>query len=373
MPLRRKDRPGELSILTEEQFRAKGYASSRKGVKLYCSLDGLNVADEQGRCYQARFFREALDEVVEERGRQEGLLSINEVEDVKRAISNSRLVRVSNTAFSDALIHECLDSFIYFLDERFDNGYYEGIKNVDFPEFLHKVNFSLNNDRQKKPLSKAEEQQAFHYFDLVRFKLRQALLSYLAWDNFSYKDYKMWKEMEQWVRGKIVEANLPLVFSAVSSELKKNGSQNHHFDTLMSSSQECLLNCVDKFDITRGYKFSTYAMNALKRRFIRTGQQQTKYRQRFPVEFDPDLEKSDRDDRKHAREEEHLIELIKRTLSDERGRLRENEKTILQMRYLQGMSLRRVGHHVGLSSERVRQIENSALDKMRFICEKALV
>ncbi|MEZ6241833.1 MAG: sigma factor [Phycisphaerales bacterium] len=65
------------------------------------------------------------------------------------------------------------------------------------------------------------------------------------------------------------------------------------FADLVSEGNMALLRAVDKFDAGRGFKFSTYACRAILKAFSRQGMKLSKYRQRFPTDFDPKLEESD--------------------------------------------------------------------------------
>ena len=64
------------------------------------------------------------------------------------------------------------------------------------------------------------------------------------------------------------------------------------FGDQISEGNMALLRAVDKFDASRGFKFSTYACRAILKSFSRQGMKSTRYRQRFPTGFDPSLESS---------------------------------------------------------------------------------
>lgn len=65
-------------------------------------------------------------------------------------------------------------------------------------------------------------------------------------------------------------------------------------------------------------------------------------------------------------EETERTEVVKQALS----KLSEREQKILQCRYGKGLSLEDTGKEVGLTRERVRQIEQIALGKLKQIDEE---
>ncbi len=84
------------------------------------------------------------------------------------------------------------------------------------------------------------------------------------------------------------------------------------FADLVSEGNMALLRAVDKFDAGRGYKFSTYACRAILKAFSRQGMKLSKYRQRFPTDFDPKLEKSNFLETKRSTFEKDAAEEVKR-------------------------------------------------------------
>jgi RNA polymerase primary sigma factor len=54
---------------------------------------------------------------------------------------------------------------------------------------------------------------------------------------------------------------------------------------------------VEKFDCSRGFKFSTYSCRAILKSFSRVAMRASRYRGKFPAEFDPAMERSDFIDR----------------------------------------------------------------------------
>jgi RNA polymerase sigma factor (sigma-70 family) len=133
-----------------------------------------------------------------------------------------------------------------------------------------------------------------------------------------------------------------------------------------------LLRAVDKFDAGRGYKFSTYACRAILKAFSRQGMKLSKYRQRFPTDFDPKLERSNFLETKRSTFEKDAAEEVKRIVLDNRADLTEVERTVIGHRFnLEGksddkpMTLEQVGQIIGVTKERVRQIQNKAMEKIK--------
>jgi RNA polymerase sigma factor (sigma-70 family) len=156
---------------------------------------------------------------------------------------------------------------------------------------------------------------------------------------------------------------------------KRTRIPNVEFSELVSEGNMALLRSVEKFDVSRGYKFSTYACRAILKGFNRLATKTGRYRQHFPTEFDPDLERSDYDVMKHDIQRKDSIDSLRDILATNRALLSEVERTIIMERFAivsrgKGRTLAEVGKMVGLTNERVRQIQNSALGKIRAILDE---
>ena len=181
------------------------------------------------------------------------------------------------------------------------------------------------------------------------------------------------KESQQYVRdantvrNHIAECNLRLVISIA----RKFSNSHSDFDELMSEGNEILLKAITKFDFSRGYRFSTYATHSVQRHFYRYIQRRSK---RNALEFRSDVEllnelpETDMDPlmAEWISEQERMQELIAH-LGD---RLDERERIVVIGRY--GLAndgvmktLRELAADMGLSKERVRQLQMSALEKLR--------
>jgi RNA polymerase primary sigma factor len=149
------------------------------------------------------------------------------------------------------------------------------------------------------------------------------------------------------------------------------------FADLVSEGNMALLRAVDKFDAGRGYKFSTYACRAILKAFSRQGMKLSKYRQRFPTDFDPKLEKSNYLETKRGDFEKDAADEVKRIVLENRADLTDVERTVIEHRFNlrpageaqpeteKPMTLEQVGQIIGVTKERVRQIQNKAMEKIR--------
>lgn len=171
-----------------------------------------------------------------------------------------------------------------------------------------------------------------------------------------------WARRWQRIREYTVEKNMGLVYSMIA----RFGSRNVDEDDMLSDALFALARAVDRFNPWRGYRFSTYACNVIARALMRRGKQESHYRKRFPVQHDVSFERPDRspDD-----QTELYVERLHRALEQNLGDLTELESRILAQRFPaqreDRLTFQEIGDSIGLSKERVRQIQNIALGKLR--------
>lgn len=170
--------------------------------------------------------------------------------------------------------------------------------------------------------------------------------------------------IERWavLRDYIVERNLGLAHSII----RRSGPWHMDEDDLESEALLALARAVDRFNPWRGWRFSTYACNIIARALTRRGRQESRYRRLFPVQQDVTHEhwKSVSD-----RGVGLYIERLHHVLDDNLGELTDLESRVLSDRfppeYKLRLSFEEIGKAVGLSKERVRQIQNTALAKLK--------
>jgi RNA polymerase primary sigma factor len=173
------------------------------------------------------------------------------------------------------------------------------------------------------------------------------------------------------VKNQILGANLRLV---VSIAKKHAGPTNNLFE-LISDGNMSLIRAVEKFDASRGFKFSTYASWAIMKNFSRTIPEERYRRDRFVTGHEEMFEAAP-DDRGdvYQQESDHIRsqEVVRGML----GRLNDRERRILIGRYGIGgahqKTLEQLGRELGVTKERVRQIESRAREKLRGIALEQL-
>lgn len=175
-----------------------------------------------------------------------------------------------------------------------------------------------------------------------------------------------WYDRVQTVRGDLVSANMSLVVAMA----KRTRIASVDFSELISEGNMALLRAIDKFDVSRGFKFSTYACRAILKGYNRMASKTSTYHQRFGISYDPDMEPSDYDVHKHEMQQARAIDDVRDILSANNAELSELEHTVVIERFgLEGRPRRKtlaeVGKIVHLSNERVRQLQKRALAKIR--------
>ena len=179
-------------------------------------------------------------------------------------------------------------------------------------------------------------------------------------------------EWEEWsgrwrdIRECIIKRNLGLVYAM----LRRIHSSVPDEDDRASEAMYGLARAVERFNPWKGFCFSTYACNVIARALMRRGKHEGRYRGLFPVQHDVFLEPpSQAPDFRDGL----WAERLNRALDGNRAELTDLEARVIAHRFPRRdgrlVTLRQTGYAVGLSKERVRQIQNVALKKLRTILE----
>jgi RNA polymerase primary sigma factor len=249
--------------------------------------------------------------------------------------------------------------------------------------WYHPVMDSITDERPAQNnatvlLNTEQERAVFLQFNFSRMMvcdLRDAVAGQPLTDEQAAELLK-WHAKSEHYRALIAQMNLALVLAMA----KRVRMSDVDFSDLISEGNMALLRAVDKFDVARGFKFSTYACRAILKAFSRTGMKFSKYRQLFPTDFDPKLEKSDYMANKRASHETDCVDEIKTIIKDNTADLSEIERQVIEHRFALGrrremnpdsapLTLEQVGKIIGVTKERVRQIQNKAMEKIRVSLE----
>ena len=174
-----------------------------------------------------------------------------------------------------------------------------------------------------------------------------------------------WREVYFSYRDRIVLGNRKLVYRAVRRWMPASA----WVDDMIGDCQIVLIQAVAAYNPWLGIRFSTYAFTCLMRALSRLSQRHTADRlsRSLPLEALPDGEPRDL-----AGEEspESRLHRIDEYLQEGHDLLSLREKRVLQRRFCldepsRGGTLEQVGRELGLSKERVRQVQATALGKLR--------
>ncbi len=224
-------------------------------------------------------------------------------------------------------------------------------------------------------LTGAQERVLFLQYNYARHRMReiQKLIGETEPTLEQARALLNWHRIAKGYREQIAETNLALVLAMA----KRTRMSEVDFADLVSEGNMALLRSVDKFDCGRGFKFSTYACRAILKAFSRQGMKLSKYRQRFPTDFDPALEKSNHLETVRTLHEKECAEEVKHIVLNNDADLTDVERTVIHHRFglelkdnQLPLTLEQVGQIIGVTKERVRQIQNKALEKIRLALEE---
>lgn len=167
------------------------------------------------------------------------------------------------------------------------------------------------------------------------------------------------------VRNHIVQANTRLVVSIA----RRFKSAVEAFDEMVSTGNLILIKAVERFDYSRGFRFSTYATHSVQRELYRVCGKGKK-RQTTEVSTAPEIlletvEAAGEVHRyaKQDRKVQYVRSLMEKVLP-------ERERRVVLSRFGlnsggQGATLREIGEDLGLSKERIRQLHLRAIERLQ--------
>jgi RNA polymerase primary sigma factor len=224
-------------------------------------------------------------------------------------------------------------------------------------------------------LGKQEEPVLFRRMNYLKFKanrLRSAI-------DLEQPDPKRIERIEAMLdearemRDRIIQANTRLVMAVV----KRHLSPLLTWEEMFSDGVLTLMMAVDKFDYDRGFRFSTYAYHSISRAFFRTIRRRNNEKKRYSFRQDDDLtnleetrNQPEADERQFLRQQNLLGEMLEQ--------LDDREQFIIQGRFGLGaetkaLTLRAIGEQLRLSKERVRQLEQNAVEKMKAFAQELAI
>jgi RNA polymerase primary sigma factor/RNA polymerase sigma factor len=221
-------------------------------------------------------------------------------------------------------------------------------------------------------LTREQEQYLFRKYNFLKYKaskLRKELDPAQARSQLMDEIEKLYEQAIK-TKNRIVQANLRLVVSIA----KRHVIASEDFFQLVSDGNMSLIRAVEKFDYVRGNKFSTYASWAIMKNFARTIPGEFKQRDRFrPTSEEIFLAKADdRADRySEESEQQRRVQQVNRILEE----LDDREQAIIISRFglnydEEPLTLKEVGEKLGVTKERIRQIQTRALHKLRIAAKE---
>jgi RNA polymerase sigma factor (sigma-70 family) len=163
----------------------------------------------------------------------------------------------------------------------------------------------------------------------------------------------------------LIRSNLRLVVSIARRHLKPGGN----FFEMVSDGNMALIQAIERFDYRKGNKFSTYGTWAVMKSFARSQPAESKLQGRFHTGRDDVLEVS-RDPREVDGQRESANRRQHEALVSALDHLEPRERSIIMYRFGLGTegdaeTREQVGKRLGVTKERIRQLEQRALEKLK--------
>ncbi len=220
-------------------------------------------------------------------------------------------------------------------------------------------------------LTKEQEQHLFRKMNYLKYqaaKLRARLDPAKA-RNQAIQQIEDLQDQANAVKDLLINCNMRLVVSIA----KRHAGQTDNFFELLSDGNMSLIRAVEKFDYSRGNKFSTYATWAIMKNFARSIPEEKRRRERYVTghedlfEAAPDTRSDEQECLASAEQNSHRVNRLLDYLDA-------RERQIIRMRAgldnSEGMTLEEIGQQLGITKERVRQLNVRIMNKLRTIARE---
>lgn len=231
--------------------------------------------------------------------------------------------------------------------------------NANWQEFIETI-------QNVHSLNREQESELFRRYNFLKY-LAAERIHHLNLNspcaNAANEAEQYLKQAER-IKNLIVEANLKLVVRVAGKH-----TAGANLSDLISEGNMALIRAVEKFDYVKGFRFSTFASWVIAREFAKFLPAESARTERTVSHDDADIE--------HLQSKPAGIELIESTRRSLEQVIEENltEREQYIIRYHFGLTgtmvkkkfktLKQIGDELGITKERVRQIELIALGKLR--------
>lgn len=272
----------------------------------------------------------------------------------------------------------------FIANDDFDSACEEDFDQVDIELYAQEEGRTVPGDRSEvaatflqaieecRILTFEGEQFLFKRLNFLRFRA-QALQVTLQGKK---RPRKVIREIDRLLtaaaetREEIARANLRLVASIV----RKLSSSADEFDEFVGEANIILLNAIDKFNFARGYRFSTYATHAIQRHLYRHSGKTNKRKGHETSATDSVSAAADETLEPDEPTQADVLAAADAVMARIDAVLDQRERTIIMARFglndsSRTSSLRELGEQLGLSKERVRQLQQQALEKLAEVAK----
>lgn len=224
-------------------------------------------------------------------------------------------------------------------------------------------------------LNKAQEQYYFRKMNFRKFQAAELQKTLSVKRSSSKVAARMEALLEEadGIKNLLTRSNLRLVVSIAKRHLKPGAN----FFELVSDGNMSLIRAIEKFDYSRGNKFSTYASWAIMKNYARSVPAEHTQLDRFRTGFD-EVFYDFQDGRGNAFADEMVNKAQRNAIMEILEELNGRERKVISCRFgltkgSEPETLEEVGNRLGVTKERVRQIEVRTLEKLRRIARRKQV
>lgn len=190
-------------------------------------------------------------------------------------------------------------------------------------------------------------------------------LAHLVRGRAAGRSLRQLKSLHQRILDELVNRNMGLIYD-MRRRTRVGGVDA---DDLMSEGLWTLYRAVVSFDPWRGFRFSTYACTSILRGFLMLTRRRQRHLEQINRLSDQQMTLP-ATLRERDLETQLQIDQLHSLLSDDRARLTPTERFVIERRLLHDPGVRpdtleSIGEMFDLSKERIRQIQVSAIDKLR--------